>query len=344
MSRVAVIIPTLNEAERIGGLLAQIAQQPGDLVLDILVADGGSTDGTRAIVETAAGLDPRIRLVDNPERIQSAGVNRAVALADSRIDILVRVDAHAFYPDDYIPRIVAAFTATGANMVAVGMRTVASTCLQRGIAAASNSRIGTGGAAHRVGGASGFVDHGHHAGMSRSMFERVGGYDRSFVANEDAELDLRVRKAGGRIWLAADIQVEYLPRTTLRRLFTQYWRYGRGRAQTFRKHGERLRPRQMLPPMLVIGLALSILLSPLAPTLLLLPVAYLLALGLATLMLWRKERRPCTLLALPAAATMHIAWGTGFCVALLSTSARPVRSSTPRWSRASEQAADRTQI
>ncbi|QXQ07592.1 glycosyltransferase family 2 protein [Sphingosinicellaceae bacterium] len=342
MNQVAVIIPTLNEAERIGDLLAQIAQQPADLVLDILVADGGSTDGTQAIVTTAAGLDARIRLVDNPERIQSAGVNRAVALADCHADILIRVDAHAHYPDDYVPRIVAAFAATQANMVAVGLRTVAKTCVQRGIAAASNSRIGTGGAAHRVGAPSGFVDHGHHAGMSRAMFERVGGYDRSFVANEDAELDLRVRKAGGRIWLAADIQVEYLPRSTLRRLFIQYWRYGRGRAQTFRKHGERLRPRQMLPPLLVIALASAILLSPLLPALLLLPLAYVMALSVATFMLWRKSPSVCTLLALPAAATMHIAWGTGFCAALLSTSARPVRSPSPHWSRTSEQAADRT--
>ena len=342
MGQVAVIIPTLNEAARIGDLLAQIAQQPPALVLDILVADGGSTDGTQAIVATAAALDTRIRLVENPERIQSAGINRAVALADSHAEILVRVDAHAFYPDDFIPRIVAAFGATEASMVAVGMRTIATTCMQRGIATASNSRIGTGGAAHRVGGPPGFVDHGHHAGMKRAMFERVGGYDRSFVANEDAELDLRIRRAGGRIWLASDIQVDYLPRASLGRLFTQYWRYGRGRAQTFRKHGERLRPRQLLPPALVLGLAGSILLSPLLPWLLLLPVAYLLALAIATTSLVLQQRQVCTLLALPAAATMHIAWGTGFVAAMLSSGTRPVRASTPGWTRTSEQAADRT--
>lgn len=341
MSQVAVIIPTLNEAERIGDLLAQIAQQPSDVVLDILVADGGSTDGTPAIVNTAAGLDPRIRLVENPERIQSAGINRAVALADTQADILIRVDAHAYYPDDFIPRIVEAFETTHASMVAVGMKTIATTCMQRGIAAASNSRIGTGGAAHRMGAEPGFVDHGHHAGMKRAMFERVGGYDRTFAANEDAELDLRIRREGGLIWLAADLQVEYLPRATLNRLFTQYWRYGRGRGQTFRKHGERLRVRQMLPPMLVMGLAASILLSPLYPILLMLPGAYLLGLLASTLMLLRQYPSFCTLFALPAAATMHIAWGTGFWATLLSGGTRPVQSSPSHWTRTS-QAADRT--
>ena len=343
MNQVAVIIPTLNEAARIGDLLAQVSRQPAELVLDILVADGGSTDGTQAIVAAAAAADARIRLVDNPERIQSAGINRAVALADCRAELLVRIDAHAFYPDDYVPRIVAAFEATGASMVAVGMRTIATGCMQRGIAAASNSRIGTGGAAHRVGGAAGFVDHGHHAGMSRAMFERLGGYDRSFVANEDAEFDLRVRRAGGKIWLAADVQVEYLPRATLKRLFIQYWRYGRGRAQNFLKHGERLRVRQLLPPLLVAGLALSILLSPWLPALLLFPLAYLLALAAATLLLLKAEPRVCTLLALPAAVTMHMAWGTGFGTELLSARSRPARSASVPRLRVSERTADRTQ-
>ena len=307
-----VIIPTLNEAERIGGLLAQLARLPSALVVEILVADGGSSDGTRVIAGAAALQDPRIRVIDNPARIQSAGINRAVAVADRRADIIVRIDAHAFYPDDFVPRVVAAFGATSAAMISVGLRTIGLGCMQRGIAAASNSKIGTGGAAHRVGGASGFVDHGHHAGIDRAMFERLGGYDESFIANEDAEFDRRVRLAGGKIWLAAEIQVDYLPRASLGKLFKQYQRYGQGRAQNFRKHGERLRARQMLPPVLVVGLVAALVLAPVWPVFLVFPALYLAALAVATLLLFVKTPEPCTLLAGAAAATMHLAWGSGF--------------------------------
>lgn len=317
--RAVAVIPTLDEAAYIGGLLAQLSRQPADILAEIIVTDGGSTDATRALVGKAARADPRIRLIDNPQRIQSAGINRAVAAADPRADTIVRIDAHARYPDDYVPRLLAAFDATGATMVAVRLDTQGQTCVQRGIAAAANSRIGSGGSAHRVGGISAFVDHGHHAGMDRAAFRHVQGYDESFVANEDAELDLRIRRAGGRIWLAGDIAVTYFPRRTLAALARQYWRYGRGRAQTFAKHGERLRPRQMLPPLLVAGTALVVALSPLQPELLLLPAGYVVLVVAAALALLRRQPSLCTLAAAPAAAIMHFAWGAGFLAGLAST-------------------------
>lgn len=322
--RAAILIPTLNEGARIGALLAQLARLPDDLVLNIVVADGGSTDATHAEVATAAAKDARIRLIDNPARIQSAGVNRAAAAADARADTLVRIDAHALYPDDYVPRILAAFDATGAQMIAVCMETRGETCLQRGIAAAQNSRIGSGGSAHRIGGAAGFVDHGHHAGMDRAAFHAAGGYDESFVANEDAELDARIRQARGRIWLAADIRMVYFPRATLGGLFRQYRRYGQGRAMTWLKHGERLRPRQMLPPLLVLAVALALPAALLWPGFLAVPLAYLALIGVATLALFARAPSPCTLLAAPAIAVMHVAWGYGFArTAASGVTARP---------------------
>lgn len=316
MSRTAVVvIPTLNEERRIGGLLDQLVRLPPTLVPEILVADGRSTDATRAIVDDRASRDPRIRLIDNAARLQAAGINQAVSAARSRADTIVRIDAHAAYPDDFVPRVLARFAETGADMVAVRLDTRGETCLQRGIAAAMNSRFGTGGSAHRVGGFSGFVDHGHHAGMDRATFAAIGGYDPSFAANEDAEMDYRVRRAGGRIWLAGDIEVGYFPRRTLTALFTQYRRYGAGRARTFRKHGERLRLRQLLPPLMSSGIAAALLLSLLSPLFLIVPVGYAAALiGIAASLAVR-GRSTCLLAAAPAMAMMHLAWGLGFITA-----------------------------
>lgn len=310
--RAAVIIPTLNEAARIGGLLAQLSRLPPETVATIAVADGGSTDATRALVAEAAARDPRIQLVDNPARLQSAGINRAVAVLPNDIRVFVRIDAHAAYPEDYIPRVLGVMAMTGVPMIATRLRTVGRTCTERGIAAASNSRGGNGGSAHRLGGASGYVDHGHHAGIDRALFDRLGGYDESFDTNEDAEFDLRVRRAGACIWLAAEIEVDYAPRGTLAALARQYYRYGRGRARTFQKHGERLRLRQMLPPAVLVTVAGAVLLAPVVPALLLLPLLYLLLIAGLTLGLLRAAPSRCTLLAAPAMVAMHLAWGAGF--------------------------------
>ena len=330
--RAAILIPTLNERARIGILLEQLSRLPDDIVLDIVIADGGSTDGTRMIVDAAAARDGRIRLIDNPDRIQAAGINRAATAADPRADTFVRIDAHALYPDDYVPRILAAFAETGAEMIAVRLDTQGETCLQRGIAAAQNSRIGSGGSAHRVGGRSGFVDHGHHAGMDRAIFRAIGGYDESFVANEDAEFDCRVRRANGRIWLATDIAMTYFPRRTLGGLFRQYYRYGQGRAMTRLKHGERLKPRQMLPPLLVLAVILSLLAAPIRAEFLLVPLAYLALISGATLTLFLRKPSPCTLFAAPAIATMHLAWGCGFgrkfVSGVIARSRRPIARGT----------------
>lgn len=308
----AVIIPTYNEARHIGGLLEQLLRQDEAVVGEILIADGRSHDDTRAIVERFAAQSGRVRLVDNPERVQAAGINRAVQAATAERAVLVRMDAHSRYPDDYVPRLLAHLGACESESVVVRLRTVGRTCMEKAIAAASNSAFGTGGSPHRVGGASGPVDHGHHAAFVRSAFERAGGYDTGFVANEDAELDYRLRKAGGRIWFASDIEVDYFPRSTLRALAHQYWRYGQGRAQNYLKHGETLKARQLAAPAIVLALAASILLGFGQPLLWLVPALYASGCAAAAVFLAVRDRSPCVLLAAPALATMHIGWGLGF--------------------------------
>lgn len=308
----SVIIPTLNEIAHIEALLDTLLREPPSVVGEILVADGGSRDGTREAVIAVAARAPRVRLIDNPERIQAAGVNRAVAAADRRFAVIVRVDAHASYPPDYVSRLLASLADSGADSVVVRLTTRGDSGFQRAVAIAQNSRIGTGGSAHRMGNASAWVDHGHHAAFRRALFERAGGYDTSFEANEDAELDARLRALGGRIWLDATIPVIYYPRGTLRGLARQYFRYGSGRARTSHKHGERLRLRQMLPPAITLAIGVGLIGGIVLPVLLVIPLLYALALLAASSVFALKDRSLTALMAAPALATMHIAWGAGF--------------------------------
>jgi succinoglycan biosynthesis protein ExoA len=191
-------------------------------------------------------------------------------------------------------------------------------CLQKAVAWVSDTKVGSGGSAHRGGTQSGFVDHGHHAAITVDAFRRAGGYDETFTHNEDAEFDCRLRAIGGRIFLDSDIRLSYRPRSGFPSLAKQYFNYGRGRSRTVRRHPGSLRLRQFLVPTHVAMTFCAILLSPLEPMLLALPAAYLAILSLSAVMIAAKRRSVCGLLALPSAVVMHFAWALGFFWGMLS--------------------------
>lgn len=306
---VLTVVPCLNEAPHIAPLLRGLLADPASR--RIVVADGGSTDGTRKIVRQMARLHGRITLLDNPDRVQSAGINRAVARFGHEAQWLARVDAHARYPKDYVARLVTTARREGVDAVVVRLVTQAERGFARGVAAAQNSLLGTGGAAHRSGLAAGLVEHGHHALMRIDAFTAAGGYCERMECNEDAELDMRLLAQGRRIWLAPDLPVTYFPRATAGALMRQYFRYGKGRAATVQRHRRGLRLRQALPLAIAPSGALA-LAAPLAP------VAALPVLGWAVLCqgwgisLALRERRADVAWAGSAAMIMHLAWSAGY--------------------------------
>ncbi len=311
---VTIVMPALDEERYIASAIASVL--PGeDAAIDyeVIVADGGSVDATAKIVRMLARGNRAIRLVDNVGRTQAAGVNLAAKLADPRSSILVRADCHAAYPDDFVVTCVEALAERNSASVVVPMRTVGATCMQRAVAAAQNSRLGNGGAAHRrPGGGSRFVDHGHHAAFDREAFLAVGGYDEGFKANEDAEFDKRLVAAGGRIWMNDAGTITYYPRASLGSLARQYAGYGAGRAATVLKQGGGLRARQMLPLVAFLGCLTSLLLG--TQNVVLMAPAFV---YMASCMAWgcvmaARSGKPCLALAGVAAMTMHMAWAVGF--------------------------------
>lgn len=314
-ARILVAIPALNEEKHIEACLQSlIGKQPGMRAVAIAVADGGSTDATRTIVGGLQKRFPNIILIDNPDRLQSAAVNRIVReCAAPAHEILVRCDAHAVYPPNYVMNVAASLLARDAASLATPLDAVAGgTCFQKAAAWTVDTPVGSGGSPHRGGRRSGYVAHGHHAGFRLDMFRRLGGYDESFSHNEDAEFDHRLKLAGGRVWLDAEIRIGYQMRDSLRLLAKQYWRYGRGRAKTMMKHKMAPQLRQAAPVANVVGLTLSLLLALIHPVFLIWPAAY--GLLLAGMSIWVALRRGsvCGLFAGPALAAMHLAWGAGF--------------------------------
>lgn len=316
--RCMVVIPCLNEAKHIGALLGELAEPAERNDLHIVVADGGSTDGTRDIVRAIAGQNPRVILLDNPRRLQSAAVNLAVAAYGDDVDLFIRIDAHGGYPANYCDRLIEEASATGADSIVVSMATKGFGLFQKATAVAQNSKLGNGGSPHREGAQGRWTDHGHHALMRVEAFRAVGGYDESFSHNEDAELDYRLRSAGYRIWMTDKTFMTYYPRTTATALFRQYLGYGRGRARNILKHRTWPKLRQAIPLLVfpvVAGASLAFLsLSALVPA----GLWIVACLGYGAWMAIG-QRNPYGLLASLSAMIMHLAWSTGFWLQVLGS-------------------------
>lgn len=325
---VLIVVPALNEAEAIEPCLRSLlAGDPRLPRADLVVADGGSRDATRRIVAGLAAEFPNLRLIDNPARLQSAGINRAVeTCARPCHRVLVRADAHAIYPPGFAMRAADMLLARGCASVVVPMDSRGLGCFQKAAAWVVDTPLGSGGSAHRGGRRSGEVDHGHHAAMELGRFREIGGYDPAFSHNEDAELDHRLRKAGGRIWLASDLRLDYWMRPTPRALARQYWNYGKGRARTVRKHALRPRLRQVAPAVNLVLLMAGLLLAGLGAAIgsgvavalgLIWPLLYLTVLAAASLAMVIRHRSLCGLWAGVALAAMHLPWGAGFLSGML---------------------------
>lgn len=316
-TRVLAVIPCLNEEKHIERLVRALAADRGGMDMTIVIADGGSSDRTPEIARQLASSLPGVRYLHNPRRLQGAAINLAVETFGGGCEYLIRLDAHAGYPKGYCHALVQEAEALGADSVVVTMHTAGSGRFQRAAAAAQNSLLGNGGAAHRNAALKGkWVEHGHHALMRIPAFKFVAGYDEKFPTNEDAELDIRLRKSGFRIWLTGRTSLTYFPRERPFALLRQYFRFGQGRARTIRKHRVIPRLRQVLP-LAVVPAALLLMLTPLH-WVFALPFSCWASLCLVYgAFLGLRARDPAAMMAGAAAMLMHLGWSFGFAAAML---------------------------
>jgi glycosyltransferase involved in cell wall biosynthesis len=326
---VTVAIPCLDEERHIAACIEDVfAQDYPASSLEVLVADGGSTDRTRAILDDLAAQRPgRLRVIDNPRRIQAAGMNRMIAAAKG--EVVVRMDVHARYAPDYVSRCIEVLAETGADNVGGAQRAKPETWFQRAVCAALDSPLAVGGARYRSAEAEGFVDTVFLGAFKKSVLELVGGYDDHAVTNEDAELNQRILAAGRRVYVSRKIVVHYYPRDSWRGLARQYFRYGQGRARTLLKHRSFPTPRPAIPFLMVVGGATMLATRRLRKVAPFVFGAYGAACAVEAV---RVSRRHGLLLASPVVAAifpvLHVSHGVGFGVGLVRYALRP------DWSRA----------
>ncbi len=250
---VTIAVPCFNEEKYIETFLADVFEQDYPAAsIEVLIGDGMSTDRTREIIARIAETSPgRVRVIDNPRRLQAAAMNQMIEAAKG--DVIVRLDVHARYAKDFVRQCVTVLGETGAQNVGGPARPTADKWFQRAVCAALDSKLAVGNSAYRDLGAEGWVESVFPGAFPRGVFEVVGGFDPNAITNEDAELNQRIRAAGGRVYLSQKIVVHYFPRDTYRGLAKQYFKYGQGRARTALKHRGIPSIRPVLPFLLVVG-------------------------------------------------------------------------------------------
>lgn len=323
---VSIIIPCYNEEATISLLLeAVLTQTYPQTALEVIIADGLSTDQTRARISAfqKAHPDLPVLVVDNLKKTIPAALNTAIRAAQG--EIIVRLDAHSVPRPDYVGRCVEAIAlGMGDNVGGVWEIQPGDSGWQaRVIAAAVAHPLGVGDALYRYTTAASLVDTVPFGAFRKGLIQTIGPFDETLLANEDYEFNVRVRQHGGRVWLDPAIRSIYFARATFTALAKQYWRYGYWKYRMLRRYPTTLRWRQGLPPLFVASLALlgvlGIWLPPLWWVLLAELAAYALAVSTAAAHLAYRRKELSIPIGVPIAiATMHLAWGSGFLWSLLT--------------------------
>jgi succinoglycan biosynthesis protein ExoA len=271
---VSIAIPAYNEADCIEKVVRSFLETSYPNLIEVMIADGGSTDGTQDIIQRLSTEDPRVQLLHNSQKIQSAGLN--LILQHCTGDIFLRADAHSDYASDYIERCVELLLESQALNIGGAIRFAAKTPFQAGVALAARSFLGGGSAKHRNPDYDGYADTLFPGCFWRKNLQTVSGYNTNAITNEDAELNLRLQKlfvdmnqipsqnaefqhnlmgkTYGAVYVSSKIKVWYYPRNTWKSLLIQYFKYGRGRYLTVTKHPKSSPIRGKLPFLVISGI------------------------------------------------------------------------------------------
>jgi succinoglycan biosynthesis protein ExoA len=232
---VSIIIPCRNEKDHIEACVRSImAQDLPSGGMEMIVADGMSDDGTRAILAQLAAANPCLRVIDNPGHIVSTGLNAAIRVAQGKV--IIRMDVHTEYAKNYVSQCVSVLQERSADNVGGPWVAKGVGFVGRAIAAAFQSPFSGGGAHGHDPSYEGLLDTVYLGCWRREVFEQIGFFDEELVRNQDDEFNLRLTRAGGKIWQSPRIKSWYRPRESLDTLFGQYMQYGYWKVRVIQKH------------------------------------------------------------------------------------------------------------
>lgn len=317
---VSVICPIYNEEKYITKCIESVLEQDYPTEdLEILFVDGLSTDKTRKIVSDYATRYNQIRLLDNPHRIVPYAMNIGIKAAKG--DIIIRLDGHVEYPTNYISKCVH-YLMTLPNAENVGGVCQTLPCNERNIsqaiAIALSTGFGMGNSSFRIGSTEiRKVDTVPFGCFRKSLFERIGYYDNELVRNQDDELNGRIIKNGGTIYLIPEIKTKYFSRDKICKIRRMFYQYGLYKPLVNKKLGSPATVRQFAPLLFLLGIVLGGILSVFSIYIMYTYFAVLalyLAIGLFIGCKYAvKYRRPMLTLLMPYVfANVHLSYGYGY--------------------------------
>jgi glycosyltransferase involved in cell wall biosynthesis len=320
---VSIIIPCRKEQGWIDKCLRSVIDNdyPKDK-LEVLVVDGMSEDGTRAAVQAIAAAHPFIRLIDNPRKITPAALN--IGIAEAKGDVIVRMDAHAEYPANYISALVRALEESGADNVGGIWITVpgGQSAMARAIAVGSSHPLGVGNAYYRIGAsAPRWVDTVPFGCYRRDVFQRIGSFDEQLIRNQDDEFNHRLIKNGGRILLVPQVACRYYARDSLGKLARMFYQYGYFKPLAARKIGRVMTARQLGPALFILGLAFFGILAPwsiwMAAVFGIIICFYIAVISACGASIWPVHGPRCAFCALAVFPAIHFSYGLGYLKGIL---------------------------
>lgn len=316
---VSVIIPVRNESEYITGTLKSVLEQdyPSDS-MEVIVVDGESEDNTKEVVEQLIENHPNIKLISNPERIVSYALNYAIA--ESKGELIVRMDAHSNYPQNYISRLVDEIYRLKSDNVGGVCITLPANDGSKAmsIALAISHPIGIGGSSFRVGSDKiREVDTVPFGCFRRSIFGEIGFFDTDLIRNQDDEFNGRIIKNGGKIHLIPDVKIQYFARKNVRSLLKMFYQYGLFKPLVNKKLGAPATLRQFAPPLFVLFLFSWIFIFFLSDFfkyiwILLFAFYFLMAFAVGCILAAKKKRLTLAFIIPVIFFLIHMSYGLGF--------------------------------
>jgi len=319
---VSIVIPMFNEIENIERCINSVLSQdyPQESI-EIVVVDGGSTDGSKDKVAQLSKQRPNIRVKFNPDRLTPKSLN--IGIKDARGDVVVILGAHTTLKEDFVRQNIEYMKQKNVKCVGGTQINIGESYIHQAIGNAMGSPFGFPSALYRYWKKEKFVDTVVYAAYKKELFDEIGYFDEELYISEDAELNWRVRKAGYKIYYTPKIVSYYTPRKSLAGLIKQLFRYGILRVNVIKKHIDAARLIHLVPALFilltVILLLLSLFMTMFFNLLLTMWALYLLAIIFSAIAVGVRTHLKYILILPVIFISIHLSWGTGFIVGIFKS-------------------------
>ncbi|MFL3051213.1 MAG: glycosyltransferase family 2 protein [Candidatus Neomarinimicrobiota bacterium] len=255
-TQVSIIIPMLNEEKYIGKCLMSLVNQDWEgPPIEVIVVDGLSKDRSQEIVEGFMSNFSRLRIIENPNRITPISLNMGVKASTG--EVIIILGAHSYVSEDFISKNLFYLNTMVVDCVGGSIAPIGDSYQGDSIALAMSSPIGVGNAFYRYSKVQRLVDTVQFGAYRRAIFEKVGFFDEDLVRNQDFELNHRIVSTGGRILLAPEVHGYYVVRSSILKLFKQYFDYGYWKTKVILKEVSAFRLRYQIPPIFIVSLGIT---------------------------------------------------------------------------------------